>query len=155
MSLVSRFTQILVLGVLLRDSIAGTFSSNHSNPAYMYSYILLIIVNLTSSADGDVCPGDTVVFTCVTDTGQLQWTGSVNAHYTHYDMPQPVRVATKSGIFDVELINKTGMILVSTATAYNVSLTDDGQNFTCAGNPNNPNSAVTESIMIGIICNPV
>ena len=30
------------------------------------------VVTLSSSADS-LCPGDGVVFTCVTDTGQLEW----------------------------------------------------------------------------------
>ena len=58
---------------------------------------------------------------------------------------------TKSGIFDLKLINVTGMTLVSTATAYNVSLTDDGVNITCTDNFNNPdNNSETESITIGL-----
>ena len=105
-------------------------------------------MNLTTSVDGDVCPGDTVVFTCVTDTGQLQWSGSINAAY--HSSNEPVQVVIKSGIFDLQLINVTGMTLVSTATAYNVSMTDDGMNITCTDNFNNPVSSFEmESIVLG------
>ena len=40
----------------------------------LYNYALLIMctVILSSSADS-LCPGDGVVFTCVTDTGRLLW----------------------------------------------------------------------------------
>ena len=90
------------------------------------------------------------MFTCVTDTGQLLWTGSaVNVPY--YSINEPVQVVTKSGIFDLQLINVTGMTLVSTATAYNVSLTDDGIDITCNDNFNNPdNNSETESITLGL-----
>ena len=107
-----------------------------------------IIVNLTTSVDSDVCPGDTVVFTCVTDTGQLQWTvGSVKVPY--YSSSEPAQVVTKSGIFDLQLINVTGMTLVSTATAYNVSLTDDGIDITCTDSFSNTDSFEMESIVLG------
>ena len=88
------------------------------------------------------------MFTCVTDTGQLQWSGSTNGYYSIND---PVQVVTKSGIFDLQLINVAGVILASTATVYNVSLTDDGINITCTDDFNIPdNNSETESITIGL-----
>ena len=109
-------------------------------------------VNLTSSAN-DVCPGDTVVFTCVTDTGQLQWRTDNNKTKLYY-LPSQVNETTKfGGIFVLKLIHASFNRYESTATAYNVSLSDDGLSITCVGNINNPdaqNNSGKDSIMIGI-----
>ena len=73
-------------------------------------------VTLTSSADS-VCPGDTVVFTCVTDTGQLIW--SSNGHNSlYYSAEQLANLAHTVYIFTIKLSNVSGMIFISTATLY-------------------------------------
>ena len=93
-------------------------------------------VTLTSSADS-VCPGDTVVFTCVTDTAPLVWSTSVNevvkVYYSSDQVNQPT--SNFGGIFTVKLVNATGQF-ESTATAYNVSPDDNGVNVTCSNNFN-------------------
>ena len=63
-------------------------------------------VTLTSSADS-VCPGDTVVFTCVTDTAPLIWSsnGTNEAYYT----PSQVNEAARTlSIFSLQLVATTG-----------------------------------------------
>ena len=93
-------------------------------------------VTLTSSADS-VCPGDTVVFTCVTDTAPLVWSTTVNEHIKVYHSSVKVNEpASNFGvIFTVKLVSATGQF-ESTATAYNVSPDDNGVNVTCSNNFN-------------------
>ena len=84
-------------------------------------------VTLTSSADS-VCPGDTVVFTCVTDTGQLLWIS--NGHNSiYYSAGQPARTVH---IFTTKLCNVSGMTFISTATVHNVQLSHSGTVITCS-----------------------
>ena len=84
-------------------------------------------VTLTSSADS-VCPGDTVVFTCVTDTGQLVWRS--NGHnFLYYSAGQ---LSENVYIFTTKLSNVSGMIFMSTATVHNVQLSHNGTVITCS-----------------------
>lgn len=86
-------------------------------------------VNLTSSAT-TVCPGGTLIFTCVTDTGQLAWdTERSNSNHLYYTSGQPTSVVD---IFTVNLTSVTGMVLVSTATVHNVQLSHNGAVITCS-----------------------
>ena len=90
-------------------------------------YYSFTTVTLTSSADS-VCPGDTVVFTCVTDTGQLAWLS--NGHNSlYYSAGQPTWTVY---IFTVKLCNVTGMIFISTATLHNVQLSHNGTVIICS-----------------------
>ena len=91
-------------------------------------------VTLTSSADS-VCPGDTVVFTCVTDTAPLVWSTSVNEHVkVYYSSDQVNQPAVNVGdIFTIKLVNITGQFL-STATVHSVSSDYNGVNITCSNN---------------------
>ena len=59
---------------------------------------------LTPSADS-VCPGDTVMFTCVTDTGKLLWI--VNNSVWHVT-PLTMQIMTEQ-IFKFLLVNVTGI----------------------------------------------
>ena len=106
-------------------------------------------VTLTSSADS-VCPGDTVVFTCVTDTAPLVWSTSVNEHVKVYYSPDQVNepAVTIGGIFTVKLVNTTGQF-ESTATAYNVSSDYDGVNIICGNTVNCLSCTETRSITVG------
>ena len=78
-------------------------------------------VTLTSSADM-LCPGDTVVFTCVTDTGRLVW--KVNKikqtfHSPALQLNKPITV----DIFTLTLLNVTNSnTYQSTAVAHNISV---------------------------------
>ena len=84
-------------------------------------------VNLTSSG---TCPGDTVVFTCITDTGRLVW--SVNNNNELFYLPGQVsEIGRTRDIFTLRLISVTGSVFVSTATAHNVSYGSNGINITC------------------------
>ena len=110
-------------------------------------------VNLTSSAELDVCPGDTVVFTCVTDTGKLQWTNDnddTKLYYSTSQVNQPAVTNDFGGIFVLKLIRASANSFESTATAYNVSLNNDGLNITCSGIVNNPNAHNSETNFISI-----
>ena len=105
-------------------------------------------VTLTSSAsNGGVCPGDTVVFTCVTDTDQLTWRNH-NGDKVYKPASQINEPEDFGGIFVLKLIHAR---YESTATAYNVSLNDDGLNITCTGHISNiaQNNSVTNTINIG------
>ena len=108
-------------------------------------YYFFTTVTLTSSADS-VCPGDTVVFTCVTDTAPLVWSISVNEHvkvyYSSDQVNQPA--VTIGGILTVKLVNTTGKF-ESTATAYNDS---DEVNITCSNDISEAYSNI-RSITIG------
>ena len=124
-----------------------------------YLGIFVFIVTLTSSIDDDqdgVCPGDTVVFTCVADTEQLQW-GNDDGDTKLYNSPSQVNeraVVKLGGIFILKLINASNSTFVSTATVDNVSLNDDGVNITCTDDFNNPDdNSEMESITIGLYIN--
>ena len=78
-------------------------------------------VALTSSADS-VFPGDTVVFTCVTD-GLLAWRSNGHSHFYYTSGQSTVDYVD---IFKVNLTSVTGMVLVSTATVHNVQLSHNG-----------------------------
>ena len=103
-----------------------------------YSYVMIInnsihTVTLTSSAD-KLCPGDTVVFTCVTDTGRLVWVpiNPINKHSFHSSTQKPV---TKD-IFTLTLLNVTNSSTYrSTATAHNISVGYDGTEVSCTDGP--------------------
>ena len=87
------------------------------------------VVNLTSSNE-KVCPGDTVVYTCITDTGYLVWYISESKEQL-YQSGQVSQVAHRD-IFTLRLVSETGSMLVSTATVHNVSVDYDGRNINCS-----------------------
>ena len=100
-----------------------------------------------------MCPGDTVVFTCVTDTGQLQWTnddGGTKVYYPTSQVNEPA-VTLSGGIFVLKLVNTSYNTFESTATAHNVSLNNDGVNITCTSDTSDPEiTSETDSIDIGL-----
>ena len=108
------------------------------------------VVTLTSSADS-VCPGDTVVFTCVTDTAPLIWSTSVNEHVKVYYSSDQVNepAVNLGGIFTVKLVNTRGQF-ESTATAYNVLSDYNGVNITCSSNVIDAQSNNASSITLAI-----
>ena len=90
-------------------------------------------VTLTSSADS-VCPGDTVVFTCVTNTGVLAWEIiSINNQHVFIN-PAQINMNATEDIFTMVLLNVTGTnnsIYWSTATAHHVPLNYGERNISC------------------------
>ena len=82
-------------------------------------------VTLSSSADS-LCPGDGVVFTCVTDTGQLEWDIGPTVRQLYYNANQLNHPITKD-IFTLILQNVTGDTLQSTASTMHVPLNYSGQ----------------------------
>ena len=105
-------------------------SQNNCNTCYFHA------VTLTSSADR-VCPGDTVVFTCVTDTGRLEWYINKDNRQLDYSSELIGHPLTKD-IFTLKLLNITGTnnsVFESTATTANVSLSDSGRSISCSDNP--------------------
>ena len=78
-----------------------------------------------------------MVFTCITDTGLLIWSTSVNEHVKVYYQSDKVNqpAVNVGSIFTVKLVNTTGQI-VSTATAHNVSPDHNRVNITCSNNIN-------------------
>ena len=88
-----------------------------------------LTVSLNSSADS-ACPGDTLVFTCATDTGELVWSsGGVNELFYGSLGQGTMRML---GNFTLNLTSVTGMMQISTATIYNLSLEDDKKVINCS-----------------------
>ena len=98
-----------------------------------------------------MCPGDTVVFSCVTETAPLIWGTSVNEHVkVYYSSDQVNEPAVNiGGILTVKLVNTRDQF-ESTATAHNVSPDYNGVNITCSSNIGDTQSNSSITIIIGI-----
>ena len=108
-------------------------------------------VSLTSSVDS-VCPGGTVVFTCVTDTNQLAWNfNGVNKVYNSLSQPNEPAVTNFGGLFTLKLLD-TANGLESTATAKNLTINQNGASITCTDDVNEPDAGKTRMIVIGYSC---
>ena len=81
-----------------------------------------------------MCPRDTVVFTCVTDTAPLIWSsnGTTEGYYTSNQVNEAARTL---GIFFLQLVATTGGFK-SIATVHNVSLYQDRSKIACSDNDN-------------------
>ena len=86
----------------------------------------MFAVTLNSSADS-LCPGDGVVFTCVTDTGQLNWGIGLTVRQFYYNAANQLNDPTIKDIFTVTLQNVTGDTFQSTASTMHVPLNYSGQ----------------------------
>ena len=109
------------------------------------------MVSLTSSVDS-VCPGGTVVFTCVTYTNQLVWRfneSSSKVYTSKSQATESAAVTNFGGIFTLKLLNTRRNGLESTATAQKVAVNQNGTSITCSGNINNPDAGKTQRIIIG------
>ena len=115
---------------------------------YYHHHVLFYCttVTLTSSVDR-VCPGDTVVFTCVTDTTTLVWSTNGTSQIYFTPLNQVNQAAHTLGIFSLQFLATTGGFK-STATVHNVSLYQNGANITCSDNANDESGSKTRSIMI-------
>ena len=108
-------------------------------------------VTLDSSSDS-VCPGDTVVLTCTTDTGELIWgVDGINFYFSTSQVP----VIDPSFPFKFILTSSQGSNLVTTATVDNVQLNDNGTVITCTDNgiPQLANIATKELVIFGTVNN--
>ena len=105
---------------------------------------LFFLVTLTSSADS-VCPGDTVVFTCVTNTSVLLWESNGQNHAYLGALGQQTSYVN---IFTLYRESVTGEMLVSTATAHNVQLKHNGRVISCSDSIEPSRSEVNGTIRI-------
>ena len=139
----------IVIFVALFPGMLAGMSSAYNNVNVILMPYYFTTVTLTSSAES-VCPGDTVVFTCVTDTVPLIWSTTVNEHVKVYHSSDQVSqpAVNLGGIFMVKLISTTGQF-ESTAAAYNVSSDYNGVNITCSNNVNDVLCSKTRSITVG------
>ena len=105
-------------------------------------------MTLDSSTDS-VCPGDTVVFTCATDTGELIWNiGNLpSAFFNNISESNHIKLS----IYDFKLISKNGMNFISTATIDNVHLDQNGTAILCGDSalPQISNTAMDTVIVAG------
>ena len=69
-----------------------------------------------------MCPEDTIVFTCTTDTGELVWSSDGVNEVFYAETGQTIRMM---GIFELNLTSATEMMMVLTATVHKASLNDD------------------------------
>ena len=104
-------------------------------------------VTLTLSAD-KVCPGDTAVFTCVTDTLPLIWTynGFSKVYYSPNQVNE-INMTVFGGAFRTQLNTTVGF--VSNAVATSISLSYDRTNITCSDSIDNKERQKIEPINIG------
>ena len=118
---------------------------------YIRMYHNIISVTLTSSADS-VCPGDTVVFTCVSDTGRLVWVVNNSVDHVHsFHSINQIKMPVTEQFFKLELVNVTGIhnkTYLSTATAHNVLSDYNGTTITCM-DWDQTNTSVTLYVLIG------
>ena len=96
----------------------------------MINCIPTTVVMLKSSSN-QTCPGDTVTYTCVTDTGQLVWleNNSKQVLFTEH-----IRSPHQLDVFTVNLTKISGMRIESTATINNVLLQHNGTVLSCSDN---------------------
>ena len=114
------------------------------------NYTIIIPTVMLESSSNQTCPGDTVTYTCVTDTGQLVWRENNKAQTLFtidYHPPQQL------DIFTVNVTSISGLVIVSTATINNV-LHHSGTILSCWDNAirnlaNMSNRTLTISGMVG------
>ena len=85
---------------------------------------------ILESLSNKTCPGGPVVFTCITDTGELLWELSHKGENTYYNTEQDNK-EEDLGIFIVNVTDVSGKMLISTATVYSVHLHDNGTVISC------------------------
>ena len=104
-------------------------------------------VTLTSSAD-ILCPGDTVAFTCVTDTGRLVWEINDSSGRQSFHSPAQINMPNTVKNFTLTLLSVTNnSIYQSTAVAHNISVDYNSTKVSCSdGSVLNPEQL---SIIIG------
>ena len=120
---------------------------------YNYKQPFNFVVTLSSSADS-LCPGDGVVFTCVTDTGRLVWDIKHSTASFHSTAQLNTPIQLDNTVFNVTLLNITGNIYHSTATAVHVPANYNGVAVACSSGLTDVEEEIErEILMIGIGCN--
>ena len=106
-------------------------------------------VTLDSSADS-VCPGDTIVFTCATDTGELLWAVGDSKTLFITNITMPIVFPT----FDLKLLSQNGKNFTSTATIDNVHLDHNGTAISCSDSSfsRNTTSTAIKTVLVAGNC---
>ena len=93
-----------------------------------------------------VCPGDTVIFTCSSTTGEDNWAldtnGVVNIGYSN---STPIGFPQQLGIFALNLTSKSRN-LTSTATVHNITISQTGTDIYCSSDGINYNEGDTLNV---------
>ena len=97
---------------------------------YNDNSVTVSTVTLDSSSDS-VCPGDTVVFTCTTDTTELVWSVGAHGIALLYEKGRENHEMSLS-IFMLTVTNQTGNNFVSTATVTSAHLDYNGIDISCS-----------------------
>ena len=102
-------------------------------------------VTLDSSSDS-VCPGDTVVFTCTSDTGELIWDVDNRKGIFNDILTEDNTLS----IFDLKLIDQNGKNLISTATIDSVNIDHNGTAISCSDSslPLNTTNTSKETVLV-------
>ena len=103
-------------------------------------YILSVTLHPTAHT---WCPGDTVVFTCVADTGYLVWQLIEGTSYLFRNTTDQ-QTYHQFEIFTLNLAKITGSTLVSTATLDNVLLEHNGTVISCGDSANPTPVSITK-----------
>ena len=103
------------------------------------------VLNQTSPLYSPVCPGDTVVFTCVASGADrsVVWKGDKGIPRTVDNITQSLVVDS----FTINVIEINDTTIVSTATVQTVTLQLNGASVSCSANLQGP--YITQSINIG------
>ena len=97
----------------------------------MISVIGFLIQSSPSYAP--VCPGDTVIFTCSSTTGQVAWAfDSIGSNSRGYLSIAALGNIQHLGIFTFNLTIKSGPNLTSTATVHNVTISQTSTDIYCS-----------------------
>ena len=115
----------------------------------MYCHYLIIgLLYQSSPSYSPVCPGDTVVFTCTTNTGFVSWADNSDGNGKNgYNKANAIEQPPKQlGIFKLALISVNGSMFVSTATVDNVTYSQSSSNIYCSTDGMNFNDMDTLTI---------
>ena len=112
-----------------------------------YSYRNIFSVLLQSS--NQTCPGDSLIYTCVTDTEELVWRENNKRQVLFSKNYHPFQ---ELDIFTVNLTNISGTVIVSTATINNVLLGHNGTILSCSDNSvlQTANKTIVTLVLSGI-----
>ena len=123
----------ILFGVLLTSLLSSCFDAKGMHIICVCNYICVTLIPtvILESSSNQTCPGDTVTYTCVTDTGQLVWSENNKAQVLFTIDNHPPQ---QLDIFVVNLTSISGIVIVSTATINNVLLEHNGTVLLCSDN---------------------
>ena len=114
---------------------------------FVLLFILLGLLYQSSPSYSPVCPGDNVVFTCITNTGFVSWTDSDGGAGLGYNSANAIGQPPRQlGIFKIALISVNGSMFVSTATVDNVTFSQSSSNIYCSADAINYNDMDTLTV---------